>query len=202
MKATARNWRTVDEAARDGGRMMRSYTVLDVFAAARSRATTSRSSTTAPASAPRLMQRTARELNLSETVFMLPREADADARLRIFTPAAELPFAGHPVLGTAFVVGERSDATGGPARDRRGRGARRAEARARARHYAQMDQRIPPLEPFAVRARAARGARRWSAPSCRSRPTATARCTSTSRSRASGPGRRAAPELRALEDAR
>jgi trans-2,3-dihydro-3-hydroxyanthranilate isomerase len=54
-----------------------------------------------------LMQRTARELNLSETVFLLAGDEDADARLRIFTPAIELPFAGHPVLGTAFVVGER-----------------------------------------------------------------------------------------------
>jgi trans-2,3-dihydro-3-hydroxyanthranilate isomerase len=54
-----------------------------------------------------LMQRTARELNLSETVFVLPADAGADARIRIFTPVAELPFAGHPVLGTAFIVGER-----------------------------------------------------------------------------------------------
>src|SRR5213592_563903 len=56
------------------------------------------------------MQRTARELNLSETVFVLPAERDGDARIRIFTPANELPFAGHPVLGTAFVVGGESGA--------------------------------------------------------------------------------------------
>jgi trans-2,3-dihydro-3-hydroxyanthranilate isomerase len=55
-----------------------------------------------------LMQRAARELNLSETVFVLPAGDDeCDAHIRIFTPALELPFAGHPVLGTAFVVGER-----------------------------------------------------------------------------------------------
>ena len=53
-----------------------------------------------------VMQRTARELNLSETVFFLPAEDPADVRLRIFTPAAELSFAGHPVLGSAFVLGE------------------------------------------------------------------------------------------------
>ncbi len=52
------------------------------------------------------MQRAARELNLSETVFVLRAEGDADAEVRIFTPATELPFAGHPVLGTAFVLGE------------------------------------------------------------------------------------------------
>ena len=53
------------------------------------------------------MQRAARELNLSETVFVLPGEDGADARVRIFTPAVELPFAGHPVLGTAFVLGRQ-----------------------------------------------------------------------------------------------
>lgn len=73
------------------------------------------------------MQRTAREMNLSETVFVLSGEAvsgsgsgaglgagsrsgsggdtRADAAIRIFTPTTELPFAGHPVLGSAFVLG-------------------------------------------------------------------------------------------------
>jgi len=50
------------------------------------------------------MQRLARETNLSESVFVLPAERDGHARVRIFTPTAELPFAGHPVLGTAFVL--------------------------------------------------------------------------------------------------
>lgn len=52
-----------------------------------------------------LMQSLARELNLSETVFVLPAESGGDARIRIFTPATEVPFAGHPTLGTAFVLG-------------------------------------------------------------------------------------------------
>jgi trans-2,3-dihydro-3-hydroxyanthranilate isomerase len=52
------------------------------------------------------MQRTARELNLSETVFFLPAEDSGDIRVRIFTPLNELTFAGHPVLGSAFVLGE------------------------------------------------------------------------------------------------
>jgi trans-2,3-dihydro-3-hydroxyanthranilate isomerase len=51
------------------------------------------------------MQRLAREMNLSETVFVLPPENDGHARMRIFTPGTELPFAGHPTLGTAFVLG-------------------------------------------------------------------------------------------------
>jgi trans-2,3-dihydro-3-hydroxyanthranilate isomerase len=56
---------------------------------------------------PAVMQMAAREMNLSETVFVLPPSdsSAADARVRIFTPAVELPFAGHPVLGTAFVLG-------------------------------------------------------------------------------------------------
>jgi trans-2,3-dihydro-3-hydroxyanthranilate isomerase len=52
------------------------------------------------------MQKAARELNLSESVFFLPPEAGGDARIRIFTPAIELPFAGHPVLGSAFVLAD------------------------------------------------------------------------------------------------
>jgi trans-2,3-dihydro-3-hydroxyanthranilate isomerase len=52
------------------------------------------------------MQLLARETNLSETVFVLPpSDPEADVRIRIFTPAVELPFAGHPTLGAAFVLG-------------------------------------------------------------------------------------------------
>ncbi|MGA5451871.1 PhzF family phenazine biosynthesis protein [Streptomyces umbrinus] len=51
------------------------------------------------------MQLIAREMNLSETTFVLPARADGDRRVRIFTPVNELPFAGHPVLGTAAVLG-------------------------------------------------------------------------------------------------
>ncbi|HXF97030.1 MAG TPA: PhzF family phenazine biosynthesis protein [Gaiellaceae bacterium] len=51
------------------------------------------------------MQAIARELGFSETVFVLPAEAEGDVRLRIFTPRREVPFAGHPVLGAAFVLG-------------------------------------------------------------------------------------------------
>jgi trans-2,3-dihydro-3-hydroxyanthranilate isomerase len=56
--------------------------------------------------AAKLMQRAAREFNLSETVFALPAERGGDVRIRIFTPLTELPFAGHPTLGSAFVFGE------------------------------------------------------------------------------------------------
>ncbi|SDI30159.1 PhzF family phenazine biosynthesis protein [Paraburkholderia phenazinium] len=51
------------------------------------------------------MQRIARELNLSETTFVFPPKGDGDYHVRIFTPVNELPFAGHPTLGTAVVLG-------------------------------------------------------------------------------------------------
>jgi trans-2,3-dihydro-3-hydroxyanthranilate isomerase len=51
------------------------------------------------------MQRIAKEMNLSEVTFVLPAEQGGDARIRIFTPVNELPFAGHPMLGTAFALG-------------------------------------------------------------------------------------------------
>ena len=51
------------------------------------------------------LQPLAREIDFSETVFVYPAAGDGHARIRIFTPTLELPFAGHPVLGTAFVLG-------------------------------------------------------------------------------------------------
>jgi trans-2,3-dihydro-3-hydroxyanthranilate isomerase len=51
-----------------------------------------------------LMQKLAKEMNFSESVFVLPAEQGGHARIRIFTPVTELPFAGHPVLGSAYVL--------------------------------------------------------------------------------------------------
>lgn len=53
-----------------------------------------------------LLQPVAREMSLSETVFVYPAAAGGHARIRIFTTRRELPFAGHPVLGAAFVLGD------------------------------------------------------------------------------------------------
>ena len=50
------------------------------------------------------MQKLAKEMNYSESVFCLPPEAGGHVRIRIFTPTVELPFAGHPILGSAFVL--------------------------------------------------------------------------------------------------
>ena len=64
------------------------------------------------------MQAIAREFNLSETVFVLPPDVSVhSARLRIFTPARELPFAGHPTVGTAVLVALRKAAEGAPGKE-------------------------------------------------------------------------------------
>jgi trans-2,3-dihydro-3-hydroxyanthranilate isomerase len=52
----------------------------------------------------RQMQQIAREFNFSESAFVLPAEQGHTRRVRIFTPTAEVPFAGHPNIGTAFVL--------------------------------------------------------------------------------------------------
>src|SRR5437016_13383449 len=61
------------------------------------------------------MQALAREMNLSETTFILPRDPATEARegkkVRIFTVAEELPFAGHPTLGTALHLYASESAT-------------------------------------------------------------------------------------------
>jgi trans-2,3-dihydro-3-hydroxyanthranilate isomerase len=79
--------------------------LLDVFSDAPLQGNQLAVFTGADALAAGEMQPLARELNLSETVFVLAGEQGGDARIRIFTPTAELPFAGHPVLGTAVAVG-------------------------------------------------------------------------------------------------
>lgn len=57
---------------------------------------------------PAAMQRIAKEMNLSETTFLISEtERDGGYDVRIFTPSQELPFAGHPTLGTAYVIREK-----------------------------------------------------------------------------------------------
>lgn len=94
------------------------------------------------------MGRVAREMNLSETVFVLPAEADGDVRVRIFTPVNELPFAGHPTLGTAVVLGETHP--GDVLRMETGMGTvpfslRRADSRVQ---WVTMAQPVPEWEPY------------------------------------------------------
>jgi trans-2,3-dihydro-3-hydroxyanthranilate isomerase len=65
-----------------------------------------------------LLQKIATEFNYSETTFVFPPDDPAHtARVRIFTPTTEIPFAGHPNVGTAFVLGRQGRAFGRPVGD-------------------------------------------------------------------------------------
>ncbi len=86
------------------------YVLLDVFTDSALEGNQLAVFTHARGIAPERMQRLAGELNLSETAFVLPARAGADARIRIFTPRVELAFAGHPVLGAAVALGDGRDA--------------------------------------------------------------------------------------------
>ena len=86
----------------------RDFLQLDVFASARGCGNPLAVVFDADGLDPPAMQAIASWLNLSETTFVLPpTQAGADYRLRIFTPRQELPFAGHPSIGTAHAVLER-----------------------------------------------------------------------------------------------
>ena len=87
----------------------------------RTAATRSRSSSTPPGIDDETLQRFAQWTNLSETTFILPTTSEeADYRVRIFTPGSELPFAGHPTLGTCHAWLEAGGVPRDPARDRPG----------------------------------------------------------------------------------
>ena len=127
---------------------MRAYVIADVFTEVPLEGNPVAVFTDAAGLSGETMQRAARELNLSETVFLTPGEAGADARARIFTPSVELPFAGHPVLGTAFVLSQRTGAD--TVRLETGSGPvtvalQRREGRP---VYGEMQQPIPTWEPF------------------------------------------------------
>ena len=57
------------------------------------------------------MQELAHEMNFSESTFVMPPESSGLRRVRIFTPSHEMPMAGHPTVGTAFVLASRGDIT-------------------------------------------------------------------------------------------
>jgi trans-2,3-dihydro-3-hydroxyanthranilate isomerase len=81
------------------------YRVVDVFTKQALEGNSLAVFTDASGLEPATMQRIARELNLAETTFVLPStRSDCAARVRIFTPAKELLFAGHPTIGTSFVL--------------------------------------------------------------------------------------------------
>ena len=68
------------------------------------------------------LQAIAAEFNLSETAFVLPPTTTADYRVRIFTPKSEIPFAGHPSIGTAVTLARRGDIADGTATQECGAG--------------------------------------------------------------------------------
>lgn len=95
------------------------------------------------------LQPIAKEMGFSESVFVYPAAGDGHALIRIFTPVAELPFAGHPVLGTAFVLGAPLQL--GEIRLETGAGVvpvvlEREGARI---VFGRMEQPVPEFEPFA-----------------------------------------------------
>jgi trans-2,3-dihydro-3-hydroxyanthranilate isomerase len=95
------------------------------------------------------LQRLAKELNFSETTFVYPPEAEGHVRMRIFTPFRELPFAGHPTLGTAFVLAAPLQL--GEIRIETGRGVVpvRLEREGARIVFGRMEQPLPTIEPFA-----------------------------------------------------
>jgi trans-2,3-dihydro-3-hydroxyanthranilate isomerase len=94
------------------------------------------------------MLRLTREMNFSETVFLLPPAAGGDVKVRIFTPGGELPFAGHPILGTAFAVGTALEAQSVVLETGAGPIPVRLERRDGRIVFGRMQQPIPTWEPF------------------------------------------------------
>jgi trans-2,3-dihydro-3-hydroxyanthranilate isomerase len=126
----------------------RAYTIVDVFTETPLEGNPAAIFSDGRGLSQEQMQRVARELHLSETVFVLPADGDGDARVRIFTPAAELPFAGHPVLGTAFVLGQESAAPVIRLETGSGTVPITLQRTAGEPVFGEMEQPIPVLEPF------------------------------------------------------
>ena len=129
---------------------MRRYAVADVFTEVPLQGNQVAVFTDATGLSAEVMQRAAREMNLSETVFVFRAEdPNAHLRVRIFTPTTELPFAGHPVLGTAFVVGRAMGSN--VVRLETGLGVipvTLSRSNGGAPYYGEMEQRVPVAEPF------------------------------------------------------
>jgi len=129
---------------------MRRYTIADVFTDVPLQGNQVAVFTDASGLTDEVMQRAAREMNLSETVFVFRSEdPQAHLRVRIFTPGTELPFAGHPVLGTAFIVGRAMGSN--VVRLETGIGVipvTLTRADGGAPYYGEMEQLVPTPEPF------------------------------------------------------
>jgi trans-2,3-dihydro-3-hydroxyanthranilate isomerase len=95
------------------------------------------------------MQKLAKELNYSESTFVLPPVEGGDARIRIFTPKHEIPFAGHPTLGTAHVLADRRGMDEVRLETGNGIIPVRFEREGSTLAFGRMEQPVPVLEPFA-----------------------------------------------------
>jgi trans-2,3-dihydro-3-hydroxyanthranilate isomerase len=101
------------------------------------------------------LQDIAREMNFSETVFVLPPSGDdGHVRIRIFTPATELPFAGHPTLGSAFVLAGPLQLTEIRLETGVGVVPVRVEREGARIAFGWMEQRVPSWKPYAEEAEA------------------------------------------------
>jgi trans-2,3-dihydro-3-hydroxyanthranilate isomerase len=94
------------------------------------------------------MQALAREINFSESTFVLTPENGGHAKIRIFTPVTELPFAGHPTLGTAFVLGGPLQKEELHLETGRGIVPVRLEREEGRLVFGRMEQPIPSIEPY------------------------------------------------------
>jgi trans-2,3-dihydro-3-hydroxyanthranilate isomerase len=94
------------------------------------------------------LQRIAREMNLSETVFVYTPDGDGHARIRIFTPTREMEFAGHPTLGTAFVLSAPLSLEQINLETLRGIVPVRLEREDGRIVFGRMDQPLPTVEPY------------------------------------------------------
>jgi trans-2,3-dihydro-3-hydroxyanthranilate isomerase len=94
------------------------------------------------------LQPLAREMNFSETVFVYPATEGGHAKMRIFTPLAEIPFAGHPTLGTAFVLGGPMQSPEIRLETGRGIVTVRLEREENRIVFGRMEQPLPSIQPY------------------------------------------------------
>jgi trans-2,3-dihydro-3-hydroxyanthranilate isomerase len=146
-----------DLIAQAGGRVARAdandeasrrYLRLDVFTTAPLHGNPLAVFTDARGLSSQTMQRLARELNLSETAFLLPGSGAATARVRIFTPEQELPFAGHPALGCAAVIAAALDQRSIVLQTGVGDIALEMQREDARRLRGEMEQRVPAARPY------------------------------------------------------
>ena len=124
------------------------YVIVDVFTDRALAGTQLAVFTDARGLGTETMQALAREINFSESTFVLTPENGGHAKIRIFTPVTELPFAGHPTLGTAFVLGGPLQREELHLETGRGIVPVRLEREEGRLVFGRMEQPIPSVEPY------------------------------------------------------